>query len=172
MSSKNLLDLFNQDVDFVKQVGDFEYRAVEWPKFATHHLVATRWNTRKEYKPNSKGRYVMVDGYALAVVAEPMRVRLHRTAMVVRACFPKRGAPIFRHDAELKGKRAVLRYLMEAMQPVRHSVWKRKLMHMDTDDCDMLYTNLIRASRKYEAERRARAAARRAKTEARKLNSN
>lgn len=155
-----LIELFNNNVDFVRMVGDFKYEPMEGPKGATHHLIATRWNTRDQYKPNSKGKYVMIAGYAQSVVAEPMRVKLTRTGLVVRGKFPKaRTAPVYRYQAELKGKLGVLRYLLEAMRPVGLPKLRRQMKHYDGDDCDRLYNNLIRASRMrihQRAERRAK----------------
>lgn len=154
--STNLIRLYNEDVDFVKQIGDFDYVPVGWPKHATHHLKATRWNKRDEFKPNSRGKVVQPEGYALSVVAEPMHFTYKRTAMVVRAVYPKHGVPAYRQGAGVAGKRNVLRFLLEAMRPLDLPQWRRKLKRLDELECDGLYTNLIRASRKFTAVRAAR----------------
>lgn len=144
--STNLIQLYNSHVDFVRKHGDYDYRAVEWPKFATHRLVATRWNKKEEFRPNSKGKIVQPDGYALSVCATPIRINFKRTTLKIKHRFPKgRFAPIYYAKGTLESKKKVLRqYVMLMGVPKRYL---RAIKFFDEEDCDTFYRNLIRASR-------------------------
>jgi len=144
----SLIHLFNvEHVDFVRKNGD-DYDPVEWPKFATHSLRPTRWNTDKEHKPNSRGKLVKPDGYALSVCAEPMKIRFHRTTLKVKRRFPDgktAAAPVYKKAAPVESKRSVLAFLVDYMgAPAK---FRRLLRRFNDADCDKLYNNLIRASR-------------------------
>lgn len=146
--SGSLLEMFNTHlVDFVRQEGD-KYIPLEWPGRATHQLVPTLWN--KEPTPNTPASEV----YALSVCANPLRIRHVRTELTVKKLFPKR-PPIYKVDAEVSGKRNVLKFLIVAMgAPLK---LKKSVEDYDTDDCDLLYNRLIRASRALQ-ERKGRKA--------------
>ncbi len=142
----NLVKLFNSNVDFVRKTGDHVYEPVDWPKFATHRLDATTWNTKDKFRPNSKGKIVQPDGYALSVVATPLKIKFSRTTLEVKRKFPSgKLAPIYYANGSEDSKRKVLRHLIDLMGAPKK--FKRLIKIMDAEDLDVLYRNLIRASR-------------------------
>lgn len=133
----DLLHLFNRRmVDHVRQTAPNTYVPVFLPKMATHILKGTLWN--KDAKKNE----IMEHGYALAVVAVPIKPRVRQTSLVIRKAIPK-GAPVYRHVGELRGKRGVLRWMVEATKAKVHL---RALVKYNDTECDELYERLKRAS--------------------------
>lgn len=139
----HLLELFNvQLVDFVRFEGDGIYIPVDFSGQATHKLVPTLWNKDDD----SLGIAI---GDAMSVCAEPLHVNLGRTGLIVRKRFPKK-PPVYHLLGHVRGKQNVLRFLCEAM---RAKIAKSLIAKMDSEECDLLYKNLIRASRLLAQER-------------------
>lgn len=134
----SLLDLFNGrlHVEFVKQVGN-TYVPVEWPKQATHRLVATSWNTEP-------GKTHMPLDYALSVCAVPLRPKLAQSSVVIRKCMPK-GVPVYKIDGPVEGKQTVLRFIIIA---TKAKVQLRAVPKLTSAECDILYQGIVRASRR------------------------
>lgn len=133
----SLLRLFNDElVDHVRQTGDNTYVPVFSPKLATHQLVGTAWHK------DSQKRDIVDHGFAIAVVAKPLRPKLRQTTLVVKKAIPST-APVYRQDGELRGKRGVILWLVQATKAKVHL---RVIAKMSEADCDLTYQRIRRAS--------------------------
>lgn len=137
----DLLHLFNVKlVEHVRQTGPHTYVPVFVPKLATHQLVGTLWRRDKDRQE------IVEHGYAVAVVAKPLRPRLRQTQLVIKQVIPDT-APAYRTDGPLMGKRGVLSWIVLAsMHKTRQRGMLRAITKMDDADCDLTYMRLRRAS--------------------------
>ncbi len=134
----DLLKLFNVElVDHVKQTGPNTYVPVFSPKNATHELIGTAW-----MKDKIRKQEIMEHGYAVSVVASPMRPKLRQTSLVVKKPIPST-APVYRQDGELRGKRGVILWLVQATKAKIHL---RTIPKMTEAECDLAYLRIRRAS--------------------------
>lgn len=119
--SSNLFELFHvQFVDFVKFDGE-RYVPVEWRHEATHQLY----------------------GSGVGVCAFALRPRLKKTNLKITHALPK-SAPAYKPAASVGSKRNVLRFLVTA---TKARVPLRALPKLSSSECDLLYLNIIRASK-------------------------
>lgn len=153
--SYSLLDMYNKMlIDFVRHIGLSDYEPVDNPKKATHYLRPTSWNEEKNYKPNSSGKIVMMDGYATSVCAEPIVIRYKQTTLKIRARWPKgKNAPVYNKNGSVQGKRRVLMQLAELLRLIIKE--KKKISKYTDKECDILYAKMVRAYRLRIAQRRA-----------------
>ena len=132
----SLLDLFNVGlVDFVN-LRSGHYRAVDWPKQATHKLVGTSWN-------NEPTRAMPNPRFALSVCAMPLRPHHYAPALSTRRVISIKET-LYTVSARIEGKRNVLRTLLTQAQA---KLPLRVLLRMTSKECDLLYQQLVRANR-------------------------
>ena len=135
------LKLFNTHcVDFVKRLPDGTYVPVEWPRQATHKLVATRWNNPEDFPVNAHGKRVVPDYLALSVCAVPLHRKrvLRGPAIKIRAPLPRIHPEYYGHGG-VNGKRKVVFWMVKAM----HARVKKTFVKRATEaQLDLLYRNL------------------------------
>jgi len=143
------LKLFNTHcVDFVKRLPDGTYVPVEWPRQATHKLVATRWNNPEDFPVNAHGKRVVPDYLALSVCAVPLHRKrvLRGPAIKIRAPLPRIHPEYYGHGG-VNGKRKVVFWMVKAM----HARVKKTFVKRATEaQLDLLYRNLREADFWYE----------------------
>ena len=145
-TESSLLALFNAPsfCEFIKLQKDGSYLALEWPKGATHQLIATRWNTQDERKL-WKGMNGMPLNYALSVCAVPCirrQPRARSKIIHITRNLPKTHPMYDIYGAE-GGKRRVLRWMVQAMRA--KEIKLNALKSYPSAQCDMLYKALRRA---------------------------
>ena len=142
----SFLHLYNKElIEFVRLEKDGTYTPVDWPKQATHELVPSQWNNRKNYKPNSSGKVVMMDGFASAVCAVPLRRKNVMCGTMIKARLPlpePKKRQQYKTEGSLEGKRAVLLWMAAVM---RADVKKRTIYKATSSQCDNIYRNLLAA---------------------------
>lgn len=137
----NLLHLFNVDfVDHVQKTGANLYRPVFLPSKATHVLVGTSWERDRNKQE------ICTNGFALSVVARPLRPRLRQSSIELKCAIPST-APVYRSEGPIEGKRGVLYWIITAsMRPRAGGKLKKEIRLMDHPECDQIYVRLRRAS--------------------------
>jgi len=137
----DLLSLFNHRlIDFVRQRGEHTYVPAK-EKEATHRLLGTMWNKDRNKKD------IEARGYALAVVAKPLRPKLRRTTLIIDKVIPAK-APAYRPDGPLRGKQGVLSWIVTAVidDDLDEEAMQQAIKSMNESACNELYTRLRRAS--------------------------
>ena len=98
----SLIALFNDLFDFAVQHPDGTWSPAPCEAKATHRLRCTRWNTKRVPKHMPRKPIVHPRGYALAVVAEPLRRPARRsTGSLALRCPLPRPLPAYRPQASL-----------------------------------------------------------------------
>lgn len=150
-----LIPMFNRGVEFVRKLANGQYIAAkEGAKRnpPTHRLIATRWNYDDAKANTSRALWTPLRSeYATSVAAEPLRWQNERPEIAVKRVFPRRGnVPVYKRDANLHGKREVLRHIVKKMGA---AIAVKAVRKLDDAACDHLYDDLIRASRKLYSQR-------------------
>jgi len=160
-----LIRLFNQQVDWVRQLLDGTYVPCQM-KQATHRLVCTRWNSRSTFPTDQrkllrelKTRPV---GYALSVCAMPLHAPRASRIRLLAKPIDLDAMPTYEIAGTIGGKRAVLRWLLRFCRETR--ALRRRIRTSSSRQLDALYFSLLHANRDVtaKAKRRARRAKRRA----------
>lgn len=141
----DLLKLYNKElVEYVRQQKDGTYVPC-WPNEATHELIPTSWNHRKDYKPNKSGKVVMPEGYALSVCAVPMSRKFVLRGRMIKASRPlppPKERLAYHASGELDGRRNVLIWMVEVMGA---KVKRTDIREADGDKLNNIYRNLLMA---------------------------
>lgn len=139
-TSTSLVHLFNVELaDFVRLLPSGEYEAVEWPKDATHELVPTVWNVKKNL-PNQKGKWAAPAGFALSVCAVPLHRKFRMRGAFIKALHPlPKGFSVYVADGDVAGKRIVIKQMIESMQ----AEVKQDVDAATSEQCDLIYRNLM-----------------------------
>jgi hypothetical protein len=142
----SLIAMFNDLHDYAVQHADGTWSPAPSAAKATHRLHCTRWNTRKLPKHLPRNPLVHPRGYALAVVALPLRRPAKRPTGALRlvAALP-RPAPVYRPSASLRARRRCLQYLavLCAKAPTK---WVRTIERLPSTKLNALYKAFHRAN--------------------------
>lgn len=149
----SLIEMFNQLHDYAVQHPDGTWSPATSAAKATHRLRCTRWNTKRVPKRMPRKPLVHPRGYALAVVALPLRKPAKRPTGALRlvAALP-RPLPVYRPAAGLRARRRYLQHLAIrcAKAPTK---WVRTIEKMPSTKLDALYKAFHRAGAAFKSRR-------------------
>lgn len=150
----SLIAMFNDLHDFAVQHPDGTWSPAPCEAKATHRLRCTRWNTKRVPKRMPRKPLVHPRGYALAVVAEPLRKPARRSTGALRLRCPlPRPLPAYRPAASLQARRRSLQRtaLLCAKAPTK---WIRIIDKMPGTKLDALYKAFRRAETEFKSRNR------------------
>lgn len=150
----SLIEMFNALHDFATAHADGTWSPAPCAAKATHRLHCTRWNTRKRPKQMPRKPLVQPRGYALAVVALPLRKPAKRPTGALRLAAPlPRPMPVYRPAASLRARRRTLQHVA-LLCATRAAHWVRTIEKLPSTKLNALYKAFHRAGAAFRTKRK------------------
>jgi hypothetical protein len=129
------------------------WRPLDWPKRATHKLIATSWYDDEEEIKRQKGRRAVFhptghEGKALSVAAIPLKIKLRKGVLRITRTLPRSAKrwPVYRVDwIKLSKKHQALRTFATMTGCVRR--YSKRIKALTHAECDAMAREFIRSSR-------------------------